>query len=145
MRATPARNVPDGGYSLLELLLVAIIIGILAGIAIPLYLNLRNNGLDDGVKSDLRSVAVQEESYYTQTQNYGTFVAIDPGAKQIRLTRGVTVTIERIAPYSFCLSGVNAQSGSVYFYDSIGGGLQPKGTGDCPATTSGAAGGSRTG
>lgn len=51
----------DAGFTLIELLVV--IIGILAGIAIPVFLSQRKKGYDAQVKSDLRNAVAQLETY----------------------------------------------------------------------------------
>jgi len=65
----PARNA-ESGFTLIELLVVMIIIGILAAIAIPIYLNQKQKAYDSQAKSDVHSVAIAEESYFAEFQTY---------------------------------------------------------------------------
>ncbi len=70
------------GFTLIELLVVILIIGILAGVAIPVFLNQTGKANDANIKSDINSAATAEETYYTDHQYYtGTFgdlTAINP-------------------------------------------------------------------
>jgi Tfp pilus assembly protein PilE len=61
---------------------VILIIGILAAVAIPVFLNQQGKAQDANVKSDVTNAATTEETYYTDNQAYtasGTdLTAIDP-------------------------------------------------------------------
>ena len=55
----------EKGFTLIELLVVILIIGILAAIAIPAFLNQKGKAYDSNAKSDARTAATAEETYYT--------------------------------------------------------------------------------
>src|SRR5665647_3364204 len=65
----------EQGFTLIELLVVIIIIGILAAIAIPVFLNQRQKGWDAAAKSDLKNMATAEETFLTDNGVYTADVA----------------------------------------------------------------------
>jgi type IV pilus assembly protein PilA len=131
----------DHGFTLIELLVVIIIIGILAAIAIPIFLNQRKKGLDANAKSDLRNLAAFEEIYINDTESYGTIAQIQAREPQVNISHNVTISVVRYdAGKGYCLSAQASPSPNIWYYDSQGGGLQPAGSAGCPATTTGTPG-----
>jgi type IV pilus assembly protein PilA len=145
-RLRKAQEEGESGFTLIELLVVIIIIGILAAIAIPVFLKQRQKGYDAGIKSDLRNAATAEESYLTDNNVYTT-------SQTALLTEGLktsspadysgnaaTLNIEFVdasgaattaATAGYCISATSA-SGNTFAYNSALGGLQSGTSATCP-------------
>jgi type II secretion system protein G len=131
----------EEGFTLIELLVVMIIIGILAAIAIPVFLSQRQKGYDASVKSDLRTIANELESYNTDQQAYPTgtiasaagITTIGTDPTTVRTSTGNTFyyvlnTAGSAASSAYCIVGVNSKGTRPWEYVSDLGGLQPSTT-----------------
>ncbi len=70
------------GFTLIELLIVVVIIGILAGVAIPKFSGAREKAYISQLKSDLRNLATAQEGYFQDWQTYATVTAAGIANKQ---------------------------------------------------------------
>ena len=62
----------EGGFTLIELMVVVLIIAILIAIAIPTFLGARTRAQDRAAQASLRNALVAARSIYTDTQSYAT-------------------------------------------------------------------------
>jgi type IV pilus assembly protein PilA len=82
-----ARSRP--AFTLIELLIVVVIIGLLASIAIPKFQNTKGKAELTALRSDLRNLSVAEEAVFFDSTKYST----DTAALKFRPSPGVTLTI----------------------------------------------------
>ncbi|MDO8308336.1 MAG: prepilin-type N-terminal cleavage/methylation domain-containing protein [Actinomycetota bacterium] len=136
-RLNKTRDDSDRGFTLIELLVVVAIIGILAAIAIPVFLSQRNSARDASVKSDINGVAKVMETLYVENNAYPTTtVELTAGNPQSSPGNQVTVTITG-GGTGYTITGCNTDADVMYTYSSTAGGLDPAGVATATCTTAG--------
>ena len=133
------REVGDDGFTLVELLVVVAIIGVLVGIAIPLYLNYRKNATDKAAQSDLRNAVVVLEHCHSNNNGYPSDLGARTGdsytslagcsGERINLSSKTTLSYHALADdhasactsapcETYALTATDTDGGKTYSYQS---------------------------
>jgi type IV pilus assembly protein PilA len=139
----PAREALSSqeGFTFVELLIVILIIGVLAAIAIPNFIGQRNKGSDATAKSYIRAVATAEEAYLVEKDVYtgvlSELVAVEPTLSQV--PDGTTApTFANIGAKTFSVTATSKSGGQFTISKAASGAI----TRSCTGTGGGCVSGS---
>ncbi len=111
------RSGSESGFTLVELLVVMLILGLLAAIAIPSFFNQRDKARDADAKSAVRTAQTAMETY--ATDNDGSYAGADPAdlvaIEQTLNDVGARLTVPAVAADSYTVQ-VESESGATQLF-----------------------------
>jgi type IV pilus assembly protein PilA len=123
----------EGGFSLIEILVVLLIIAVLAAIAVPFFLRQREESYRAQIRASLKHVSIAMESHADANQgDYDTGPPTIPMLEDeegFRPTAGVTVALVTVSDNSYCFQAQREGLDETWRYSSAEG--QPT-LGVCP-------------
>lgn len=125
----------EDGFTLVELLVVVVIIGVLIAVAIPLYLRYKQSAYETSAKADIQTLRLEERNYDANSNRFGGTLQLIAANPQLKLSNGSVGAVVWDSADGYCVGVANTNGASdrsapfaafgypyrTYFYDSTTG------------------------
>ncbi len=109
----------EKGFTLLELMIVIAIIGVLAAIAVPQFIQYKKRGFNTSAKTDVRNAYTAAQAFFSNSPA-ATVTTADLTNFGFIGTSNVTVAITNGTIASLAMTSANSQGDVTYTIDSEG-------------------------
>ena len=92
----------EKGFTIIELLIVVVVIGVLASIAIPKFSSVRERSFIASVTLDLKNLAAQQEVFHHDNMTYASDYTAIP---DMHVTSGVNLSVNQADPLGWAATG----------------------------------------
>ena len=85
------------GFTLVEILIVIVIVGILVSIVVPKFANGKERAMVTSMRGDLHNLLLAQEAYFSNAQDYYNGALPNPGVLPYSLSPGVAVVLSGVS------------------------------------------------